>query len=176
MPEALITDANVWIDLHVGGVLSDAVKAGFDFVLPDVIQAEFAPRRTALFERLQLLLQSQHVSLGELEPDGVELAYALATQYRKPQRADIFALAIAKVHRGVLVTGDKDLREAAETEGVEVHGTLWLIERMVTEQIIDRPKALAALERMLDSGRRLPKSECHALHRRWSTGRATRGE
>jgi predicted nucleic acid-binding protein len=55
-----------------------------------------------------------------------------------------------------LLTGDKDLREAAEAEGVEVRGTLWLVTEMVRSQKISAQVARAAYQRMRDSGRRLP--------------------
>jgi len=168
MPLVLITDANVWIDLQVGKVLAEAVKLGFDFVLPDVIHAELEDSKPAVFEDLSLLLELEHIRLGGLPPEAVSLAERFASQHWKPQSPDLFALAMAKLEEAVLVTGDKDLREAAEAEEIEVHGTLWLMEAMVKQKVLTARRAHSSLRRMLKSDRRLPEGECRKLLRRWS--------
>jgi hypothetical protein len=48
------------------------------------------------------------------------------------------------------------LRMAAEQEAVVVLGTLWVVEQMVTHQIIDKGEALVAYDKMQQAGRRLP--------------------
>jgi hypothetical protein len=55
-----------------------------------------------------------------------------------------------------LLTGDAALRQAAETEQVEVKGTIWLISEMIREQRITISVARAALNKMKSNGRRLP--------------------
>jgi hypothetical protein len=49
-----------------------------------------------------------------------------------------------------------DLRKAAEREGVDVKGTLWVIEAMITHQVITVQAARVAYKKMKDKGRRLP--------------------
>ncbi len=169
MPLVLITDANVWIDLQTGQVLADAVKLDFELVLPDVVHSELERRRPALFEELRLLVDLQHVVLGELDPSGVQLALSLGERYPRPQRPDLFSLTMAKLRKAILVTGDKHLREAAEAERVEVHGTLWLMEALVAQEVVTKRRATGALRRMLRGDRRLPESECERLMRRWGT-------
>jgi hypothetical protein len=168
MPLVLITDANVWIDLQVGKVLAEAVRLDFDLVLPDVIHAELEDSKPAVFEDLSLLLRLEHIRLGKLPPDGVELAERFATRYWKPQSPDLFALAMAKLEEAILVTGDRDLREAAEAEEIEVHGTLWLMDAMVKQKVLTARRAYSSLRRMLKRERRLPEGECRKLMRRWS--------
>ena len=55
-----------------------------------------------------------------------------------------------------MLTGDKDLRNAAEMERVMTNGTIWVVEQLVMHQIIDKPEAKAAYDRMKANGRRLP--------------------
>jgi len=80
----------------------------------------------------------------------------LAGTYRQPSRNDLFALSLAKQEDCDLLTGDKHLRVAAEREGVSVHGTIWLVETLVSEGKISVTVARSAYERMSASGRRLP--------------------
>lgn len=168
MPLVLITDSNVWIDLQVGNVLAEAVKLDFDLVLPDVIHAELEDSKQVVFEDLSLLIELEHIRLGKLPPEGVSLAERFAAQYWKPQSPDLFAMAMAKLEEAILVTGDKDLREAAKAEDVEVHGTLWLMEAMVKQKILTGRRAHSSLRRMLKNDRRLPEGPCRKLMRRWS--------
>lgn len=168
MPLVLITDANVWIDLQVGEILAEAVKLDFDLVLPDVIHAELEGRQQAVFDDLSLLLELGHICSGELDAEGVALAFTLGEKYPAPKRPDLFALAMAMVEEAILVTGDRDLREAAKAEEIEVHGTLWLLEAMVKNKVLTGRQAVSSLRRMLTSDRRLPEGECRRLMRRWS--------
>ncbi len=68
----------------------------------------------------------------------------------------MFALALAELEKCPLLTGDAALRLAAETEQVEVKGTIWLIGEMVREQRITVAVARAAFHTMRVNGRRLP--------------------
>lgn len=167
MPLVLITDANVWIDLQVGGVLVDAVRLDYELVLPDVVHAEMEHGRPEVFAELGLLVELGHVRLGTCGPEGVALVQQLAGTYLKAQTPDLFALAMAKLTPAILVTGDRHLRQAAEAERVEVHGTLWLLEEMVAQSVVTARGAGDALAVMMGADRRLPEKECGRLIRLW---------
>ncbi|NPV81898.1 MAG: hypothetical protein HPY52_16830 [Firmicutes bacterium] len=80
----------------------------------------------------------------ELPGSQVLKVLELASKYRGPSRADLFALALAIALPGVLLISDKRLREAAENEGVPVHGTLWLLDEEA-KTISDRFKVGSTL-------------------------------
>ncbi len=83
----------------------------------------------------------------------------LAKRYPQPSRLDHGALATAEQERCPLVTGDRNLRTAAESEGVEVHGTLWIAERLVEAGLLSVAELRNAYGRMKSAGRRLPWAE-----------------
>lgn len=56
----------------------------------------------------------------------------------------------------LLLISDAALRQAAESEQIDVKGTLWLIEVMMKEGKITLQVARAALRRMQVNGRKLP--------------------
>ena len=58
---------------------------------------------------------------------------------------DHSALALAMQEKCPLLTGDKDLRTAAKSEGVEVHGTVWIIEELLNQKLIKQAKLGTAL-------------------------------
>jgi predicted nucleic acid-binding protein len=63
---------------------------------------------------------------------------------------------LAKQEDCSLLTGDKSLRKAAEQEKVSVHGTIWLVEKLVRDGKISIAAAKAAYEQMKDAGSRIP--------------------
>jgi len=155
-----VADANVWIDLLEGGLIEALFHLSFGCVIPDVVMHE-------LSEPTRQQLKSYGVVERELPPEQVREVLRLAARYPRPSRTDLFALVLAQSLGTILLTGDRRLREAAETEGVPVHGTLWLLDQMVAEGVVTRREAATALEQMRAGDRRLPKNEVEERLRRW---------
>lgn len=155
-----VTDTNVWIDLEAAGLTDLVFRLSLRFQAPDVIVAELVrPEGAALARR--------GLAVRELPGDRVAEAAVLAARYLRPSRTDLFALVLARTERAILLTGDRHLREAAEREGVEVHGTLWLVDRMVEASLLDLRGATEALLAMRRAGRRLPAEELERRLRTW---------
>lgn len=160
-----VTDANVWIDFYEGGILGQAFQIGDEWITPDVVLREVSRPDAAVLIALGL----EVVTLpGEL----VAEIPVLAASYPRPSPQDLSALVLARAEGTVLVTGDGALREAAETEGVEVHGTLWLLDRMIRANALTKAEAATGLRRMMEVGRRLPKGEVEKRLKRWTKGGA----
>ncbi len=83
---------------------------------------------------------------------------------------DAALLLAAKFADGVLLTGDRGLRLAAQKEKVLVRGTLWLLEEMVLAGAIAAEHAALLLERMFLNGRRLPAEESSRRIIKWEGG------
>jgi hypothetical protein len=66
-----------------------------------------------------------------------------------------------------LLTGDRNLRELAQMSGIEVHGTLWLLEELMTHRLITFTQASTGLDAMRRAGSRLPVGEVLGCLRRW---------
>lgn len=145
----LISDANVLMDIEVGDLVAPMFSLSYQFAVPDVLYYEELEEQHA--HLLDMGLQTRTLS-----PKSVERVQTLSQTHVKPGRNDLFALALAEVEECPLLTGDAALRQAAETEHVEVKGTVWLISEMVREQRITTPVARAALQKMRINGRRLP--------------------
>ncbi|ERS11325.1 PIN domain-containing protein [Alloalcanivorax xenomutans] len=145
----LISDANILIDLEEGRIIESAFMAPFDLCVPDILFHE------ELEEQHDHLLA---LGLGVLELSGESLGYAgaLGQSHSAPSRNDLFALALARQEQCPLLTGDKALRVVAEQEGVDVRGTLWLVEHLVVCNLLDVAMARDAYKRMRERGRRLP--------------------
>jgi len=91
------------------------------------------------------------------------------TVYRAPGHADLSTIVLAQRLGAILLTGDRALRRAAQKEGLEVHGVLWLLDCMVEQHCATQAEVLAGLDSMLakPSPARLPAGECEQCRQRW---------
>jgi len=128
--------------------------------LPDAIAAE------CVTPTVEGLLKAGG-KLVSLTPAHVELVDLYAKQYRGASVADLFALSFSKAEGYTLLSGDKKLREAAKKEKVPVHGVLWLLDELISEELLAKPDAIVALKKMQENGARLPAVECEKRIKRW---------
>lgn len=147
--EVLITDANIWIDLDVGGLTGPFFELPTGIAVPEVLYyAELADQHSYL---LGFGLQLRTVS----GPNVLRIV-RWQSQYPDASRYDLLALSLADQIDGTLLTGDNALRNAAESEDVEVHGTIWIGDRLLDHDLIDNRELRTAYQSMRDRDRRLP--------------------
>ena len=160
-PLACVVDTSVIIDLHTGQILNPFFVIPYRFVTPDAIIAELLePEGTLLIE---FGLQSEELSSVQV----LEVMRLRAT-YRHPSVNDLFALVLAKGLIAPLLTNDRNLRKAAEQEGIVVHGTLWILDEMIRLIITSKHQAADALMMMREKGSRLPQDECDKRLSDWT--------
>lgn len=157
----LVSDANIFIDLEEGGILEKA------FELPEQIQVPDLLFHDELAEEHADLL-SLGLRLGELSDMGMDRVQKLSSQYTAVSRYDCAALVLASEYGCTLLTGDARLRRAAEAEKVSVHGTIWLVERMLEEGLLRTADARTAFRAMKANGRRLPWAMADQMLGRWA--------
>lgn len=145
----LISDANILMDIEVGDLVAPMFSLDYQFCVPNILYYEE-------LEEQHAHLLDMGLQIRTLSAKSVERVQTLSQIYAKTGRNDLFALALAEVEQCPLLTGDAALRQAAETEQVEVKGTVWLISEMVREKRITVMVARAALQKMRTNGRRLP--------------------
>lgn len=156
----LVVDANILIDIHHGNLTRSLFSMSFSLVTTDLIASEL---ETPNYEHLmELGLRSI-----ELSSDQIEQLVQLSLSYRKLSVKDLSALILAEEWSIPLLTNDRPLRDIATEVGVEVHGTLWILDKMVYLNLISPRDAAEALESMIAKGSRFPPSECSKRMRKW---------
>lgn len=155
----IISDANVLIDVLTAELIREMFQLPETFAVPDILFAEeLADHHPELPDfGLQIL---------EMAPEHIEQSARLRQRYARPSMNDLLALTLARNHRCPLLTGDRDLRAVADEHGVEVHGTLWLLERLLQQELIALNQLEQAYERMRADQRRLPWDEVERQLRR----------
>lgn len=145
----LISDANIIIDMEVGGLIKQMFRLDYEFAVPDVLYETELKENHSNLPKLGLRRL-------ELQPESVAYAVELAARYRRPGRIDLMTLALAKQEQCRLLTGDQALRDAGGAEGIEVVGTIWLVGEMLRAKIVSKKDARVAYNKMKESARRLP--------------------
>lgn len=140
--QLLISDSNVLIDLIVINQIDNMFKLPYSFTVPDILYDQE--------------LKNDHFDLLEKGLKVKELSSELMEKYDKPGRNDLFALALAKQESSPLITGDQDLRNAAEKEAVVLYGTIWVIEQLIVHNFIAVDDARRFYLEMKEKKRRLP--------------------
>ncbi len=154
--QLLISDANILIDMEEGELLRLMVQLPYKFTIPDIL----------FYEELEAdhpNLLAQGMEIMPLKSETLLHASELITRHRRVSRYDCFALALAHREDCPLLTGDKALRIAADSESVPVKGSLWLVTLMVEKGLLTKDGARSAYKKMEDAGRRLPWKEAERL-------------
>lgn len=157
--QLLISDTNIIIDLDVCGLIQKMFDLPYTFAVPDVLYIEE-------LEEHHGDLPAYGLQIKTLGAERVDYAVALQTENIKTNANDLFALALAKQEDCPLLTGDGALRDLAAVEQVEIRGTIWIIEQMLQEGILNPDQAKEAFRAMKDSYRRLPWKEAENMLKR----------
>lgn len=155
----LVADANIWIDLDAGGLMGEAINA-LELETTDLVLHELTVR--SLGERIRAMGVAEH----SLTPQQVSEILERRRADARPSVADYSALVIASSLQVALLTGDRNLRTIATHSGVQVHGVLWVVERLVLGGL-DGPRAADAIETMVARGSRLPADKVAERIRRY---------
>lgn len=145
----LVSDANILIDMEEGGLLLSMFSLECKFITPNILYYEELSRHHAG-------LLDPGLEPRPLTPESMSRAFDLARIYRRPSRNGLLAVALAGQESCSLLTGDKHLRTAAQSEGITVFGTIRLVEKLLDDGKISADAARAAYEAMRRAGSRLP--------------------
>jgi len=121
----------------------------YQFLIPDILFYE------ELEESHPDLLE-QGLTPLELSGESMIKAQELGSIYINPSRNDCIALAASIQEECTLLTGDKALRNAAKKEGVKIKGTIWIVEELINNGLINKQTAIRAFDIMKEAGSRLP--------------------
>lgn len=156
--EYISSDTNVWIDFLEIGKLNLPFLLPFVYLMNDETVDDELLHPPGLKKEL-LKLGLQKTCLTE---DEFFLAEELMSKYVKPSIHDCIALAIAKIRKLILLTGDGSLRKAAEKEGVTVIGTIGILDRLYGEKYIKVDEYTDCIKKLIgkNGGKiRLPNHE-----------------
>jgi len=153
MPQQLlISDANILIDMDVGGLIDAMFALEYEFTTPNILyEQELAQYHPYLL--------AKGLRLMELAPESIDRASELERQYNGVSSYDLAALSLAEQVTAPLLSGDRKLRQVCLEEDIEVHGTIWLVEQILIAGTASVSEIEVAYNRMEEDGSRLPWDE-----------------
>lgn len=127
MNRAIVNDASCLIDLRKGGLVEVLCNLPYRFIVPLPIQAS----EVLDFSGQQWRhLDDRGMITYDLTPEEVTRAIAFNRHYPALSANDCFCFITAVAHKGMLLTGDAQLRRVASAKGLSVHGVLWIIDEL----------------------------------------------
>jgi hypothetical protein len=168
----LIHDANVLIDLIDLGLLDRALALPYAMETTDLVRLEVqTPDQEQV---LSGCIESG--SLSVIASSAQQLLAIRSIHVERPRLsiADCSVVFHARDREGIVLSGDGRLRGEAEAMSLEVHGTPWVLGRMVEQRSLDPEEAITKLDFLMSINKRLPHKECAKLKEIWGSSHSRR--
>lgn len=156
----LVSDTNIWIDLHRSGLLGIVFELPHQFVTTDFVWRELRQPPGRQLTDLGLLIEA-------MSGEEVSTLFGLRQALGNSSLADVSCYFIAKERGWTLLTNDGALRKSGHNSQLEVRGSLWVLDELERHAILSSRQLAQALEKMLEAGARLPENECRKRLNRW---------
>jgi len=153
-----LLDASVLIDLDLARLLGTAAQLDHELFTVDLVLDEVCS-----LDARRLLAEG--LDVRELVSEQVASIIDLRRVRTRLSTGDAAALVSARHFGAFLLTGDARLRQAAEEEGIRVHGTLWLLREFVHADLLEPGAPPRIVDELRAMGRRLPKFPDEYLRR-----------
>ena len=160
MEKIVVSDTNIFIDLISVNLLDGFFSLPWEIHTTDMIMKE-------LKDSNQKAVVDAFRQLGSLkvkEFDGNEMLELMRMRKRalESSNASIQDCSVWKLAKNLdcsLLTGDNRLRKVVQKDNVEVHGILYLFDKMLEHQVINHETAITKLQSLFSINTRLPKDE-----------------
>ena len=164
MMKFAISDANIFIDLFEIDFIEEFFQLSLVFHTTDLVINELDySEQIALWKYIENgSLEVKKMNIQEIEELKTEVIAS-----KKLSRPDISIYAYAKEIKAMILTSDKPLRKEAQAMGFEVHGILWLFEKMIEQEIITKTIAALKMKELMLVNTWLPKQECLKRIEKW---------
>lgn len=162
----IITDVSVLFDLFQINILPKFFELDFEicttiFVYNEIVQQE----QLIEFEEYKL---SKKITVLELSSDEVDEVVGFKTKRNLKSIPDKTILWKAIQLNCPLLTCDFKLKKEALDNGIEVHGSIWVVTELARQKIIEKNQTILLLERLKVINNRLPITEIDKIIRHLS--------
>lgn len=166
-----IKDSNVFIDLELMGLLEPIRQLDIEIVTSAFVvqELEEGEHNTSLSYIRTGIIQVALIS-------GEEMATSFAAFMEENQNqglsaTDLSVLFLAHREGAIVLTGDGLMRKYARTWGLEVRGTLWIMDQLVERSILEPDLAAGLLDTLMQrtgkDQRYLPPKEVAKRIEKW---------
>ena len=158
-----ITDANIFIDLFILEILDELFLLRLEIHTTIEVIDELDKEQTAFLKEKEQAGKLVIYSMTAEELDSLN-GYSLSRGLSQTDKTVYFYSQLVK---GIVLTGDRKLRTTLEGNGKEVHGIIWIFEKWVDGNIMDKVIAAEKLEELVQLNPFLPQEECFDRINNW---------
>lgn len=174
MNQIVVNDTNVFIDLYAVGLLEDFFHLPWDVHTTDFVMQELQredQRDAVLYFRGKGLLHVAEFGFDEIvEINRLKQRYNEKTNV---SLADCSVWYYARQNGYTLLTGDRNLRNSAMSDGVDVKGILYVFDMLVKTETISMESASEKLTLLRTINNRLPNDEIKKRIKLWKGEQVT---
>lgn len=159
MEKIVVSDTNIFIDLISVNLLDVFFSLPWEIHTTDMVIDELI--RSEQHEAIEQFRKNGSLNIKSF--DGEELLQIVKMKTERPtSNASIQDCSVWKLAKDLdcaLLTGDNKLRKVVQNDNIEVHGILYLFDKMLEHKIMDNETAIGKLQSLYSINTRLPKEE-----------------
>jgi rRNA-processing protein FCF1 len=156
----IITDTNVFIDLIRSNALVHFFQLDYEICTTDLVVEEI--KLPDQQQQLEAFRASGRLKVIELNAAEIQEAVELPTKCNLKRITDKSVLLKAIHLQCLVLSGDGDLRKECTRNGLEVHGSVWVVRELWIANLTNVQTLQTVLDEMLKNTR-LPQHEIEKL-------------
>lgn len=153
----VITDTNILFDVIKIGALPEFFSLDYEICTTVFVMQEILPSPQK--ELVDTFIRAKKLIVYNFSAEEIEAVQNLNIERDLKRFTDKSVIWKSLQLNCPMLTGDQKMREVAEKMNIEVHGSIWIIDELVTKTLITPEKAILLLEQLLLTNSRLPKDE-----------------
>ena len=153
----IITDTNVLFDVIKIGALAEFFSIDYEICTTVFVIEEIIP--TPQRELVDTFIRTKHLTVFAFSSEEIEAVENFDTERSFKRFTDKSVIWKSLQMKCPMLTGDRKMREVAEKMGIEVHGSIWIIDVLISKNLISATRAITLFEQLLLTNSRLPRDE-----------------
>lgn len=163
--KVVVTDVSVFFDLFEIQVLPEFFALDWEIYTTDFVYNEIL--QAGQKEVFEVFARSKRLIILSFTSEEETQVRNFRTKLSIRSIADKTILWKSLQLEATLLTCDKKLRKEAEGHAIEVRGSIWVIQRLVENGIINSTRGISLLENLKMTNNRLPFDLIDKLIRHW---------
>lgn len=157
----VITDVSVFFDLYYVQVLPEFFALDIEIQTTNFVYNEIVNQDQ--IEEFRVFERSKKLHVISISPEEEEEVKSMKLFRLNKSISDKSILWKAKQLNCPLLTCDGKLRKEAESQGIIVYGSIWVIKQLIDNEIINTSQGIVVLETLKIVNTRLPIEEIDRL-------------
>lgn len=160
-----VNDTSILIDFCDIGLLDQLMVIELEMHTTDFVIAEI--EKPEQHQKVMELVHTGKLTVNSFTSAELTAIIQKENEHSGLSLTDCSVWHFAETHNAILLTGDGRLRKTTQKAGLDVHGSLWLLDELLGQGIISRQRACHALKALMSVNSRLPQGECEKRLRNW---------